>query len=420
VVDSNVFEGVIKSKHKMNYDDCNAIIKGDLALQEKYPDVTPVLLQMVELMTILEKRREKLGAVVFDVPELKIILNDKKEIETFKAKPHDVAERLIESFMICANETISRTFERKKIPFVYRIHEKPDSLKVDAFKEFISGFGVNFVCDSENLSSKKVQEFLTFLKDKPYNLVANKLLIRCMSKAKYSPEQIGHYDLALKDYTHFTSPIRRYCDLTIHRIIKKVLKNQVEGTYKNQLKMFVVDASARASSTEVVADKCERDVDDYFKARYMKDKIGEEYEGTINGTIDGGIFVELDNTVEGFVSVNDLPGYNYSHNENRHLLTNGNNTYQMGDRIWVKVESVDMARRKINFVLKDYVSEDFDLSSIDFGEGHTYKKNNDKKHISQYDNPFTKPKKYSSHNGKPNSYGKSNHKKNKKSRKNKW
>ena len=422
VVDSQVFEGVIKSKHKMNYDDCNAIIKGDKVLQEKYPDVTPVLLQMVELMEILEKRRDRLGAIVFDVPELKIILNDKKEIETFKAKPHDVAERLIESFMICANETISRTFERKKVPFVYRIHEKPDSLKVDSFKEFIAGFGVNFVCDSQNLSSKKIQEFLTFLKDKPYNQVANKVLLRSMSKAKYSPEPLGHYALALKDYTHFTSPIRRYCDLTIHRIIKKSLRNQVEGAYKNQLKMFVVDASARASSTEVIADKCERDVDDYFKARYMRDKIGNEYEGIINGTIDTGIFVELENTVEGFVSVNDLPGFNYTHDENRHLLTNGHNTYQMGDKITIKVDSVDMNRRKINFVLKDYQSDDFDLSSIDFGEGHTYKKQNTsskKRPQSQYENPFVYSKKSKNSNGKSNYHKNKSHHKNK-SRKNNW
>lgn len=366
VVNSKIFEGVINSKYRMNYDDCNAIIKGDENLREKYSEVTPMLLKMAELTLILEKRREKLGAIIFDVPELKIILNDKKEIETFKAKPHDIAERLIESFMVCANETVAGYFRKLKVPFVYRVHEKPDSQKVDAFKDFIAGFGVNFNCSSENLSSKEIQNFLLFLKDKPYNQVANRVLLRSMSKAKYCPDPLGHYALALKDYTHFTSPIRRYCDLTIHRIIKKSLKNQIVGVYKNQLKLFVEESSLRASTTEVTADKCEREVDDYFKARYMKDKIGMEYEGTISGTIDNGIFVELDNTVEGFISVVDLPGSNYSHNENRHLLTNGHHTYQMGDKIEIKVNSVDMFRRRINFVLKGYEKPNLDNENYDF------------------------------------------------------
>ena len=371
VVDSKVFESVIKSKHKMNYDDCNAIIKGDESLREKYSDITPMLLDMVKLMEILEARRERLGAIVFDVPELKIILNENNEIETFKAKPHDVAERVIESFMVAANETIARTF--KKYPFVYRVHDKPDGQKVDAFKDFIAGFGEKFDCDSNNLSSKEVQRFLNHIKDKPYNQVANRVLLRSMSKAKYSPEPLGHYALALKDYTHFTSPIRRYCDLTIHRIIKKVIKNEMNSAYKNQLKMFVVDASARASMTEVTADKCERDVDDYFKARYMRDKIGNEYEGTVNGTIDSGIFVELDNTVEGFISVNDLPGYGYSHDENRHLLTNGNNTFQMGDKVKIIVSNVDLVRRKIGFNLKGYEKFDKDVESL-FADEYDYSK----------------------------------------------
>ena len=373
VVDSRIFEGVIRSKHKMNYDDCNAILKGDKELMDKYSDITPMLFEMQKLMEILENRRNKLGAIVFDVPELKIILNENKEIETFETKPHDIAERIIESFMICANETVARTF-KKKLPFVYRIHEKPDSQKIDAFKDFISGFGETFAVNSENVKSKDVQNFLNLLKGKPYNLVANKVLLRSMSKAKYYPEPLGHYALALKDYTHFTSPIRRYCDLTIHRIIKKYLNNTITDQYKNQLKKFVIDASSRASVTEVTAEKCEREVDDYFKARYMRNKIGMNYVGTINGTIDSGIFVELnENTVEGFISVVDLPGNNYTHDENRHLLTNGHYKYQMGDKIEVIVASVDMFRRKINFVLKDRPKETYDIEDL-FREEFSNKK----------------------------------------------
>ena len=187
------------------------------------------------------------------------------------------------------------------------------------------------------------------LDNNPMKEVVNKVLLRAMQKAKYAPDCLGHFGLAATYYCHFTSPIRRYPDLTIHRIIKEYLRKQLDDSEINKLRKFVVSASNQSSDTELSAQRAERDVDDYYKARYMKDKLGSEYDGVISGVMNYGLFIELDNTVEGFTAVESLEGTNYSYNEKQLKLSNGITTYKLGDKVRVKVVSVNLAERRVYF-----------------------------------------------------------------------
>ena len=312
VVSYDICESVIKSTNRMTYNNVTKILNGDEDLQNKYKHLLPMLQSMQELCLILENKRKQRGSLDFDIPEPKIILDEHLEVKELIKKPRTISERIIESFMLMANETVAEHFQKHKIPFVYRIHEAPDNDKIKSFNDFVSA--LNLELKDVDVKPSDIQQFLAKLENHPMKDVINKVLLRAMQKAKYAPDCLGHFGLAAVYYCHFTSPIRRYPDLTIHRIIKEYLRKQLDDTKKQKLKKFVVSSSNQSSVTELAAERAERDVDDYFKARYMKNKIGNEYEGIISGVINFGFFVELDNTIEGFVPLESIEGNNFVYN----------------------------------------------------------------------------------------------------------
>ena len=356
LLDHKICESVIKSSNRMTYNKVTKILQGDQDMCEKYAHLIPMLKDMEKLCLILETMRKNRGSLDFEIPEPKIITDPKTmEVITLEKRPRTISERIIESFMLLANETVAEHFQKLKIPFVYRIHEKPDTDKIRDFNEFIAVLGL--ALKDVDIKSKDIAEFLSKLDNSPMKDVVNKVLLRAMQKAKYAPDCLGHFGLAATYYCHFTSPIRRYPDLTIHRIIKEYLRKQLDDSEINKLKKFVVSASNQSSDTELSAQRAERDVDDYYKARYMKDKIGSEYDGVISGVLNYGIYIELDNTVEGFTAVESLAGTNFIYNEKQLKLSNGITTYKLGDKVRVKVVSVNLAERRVNFKILEKIAK---------------------------------------------------------------
>jgi ribonuclease R len=352
VIKHTLHESVINSIERMTYTNVTKILEGDEEMNKRYENIASDLRIMAKLSVILENKRKRRGSLDFDLPETKIIVNPSSfEVETMELRERKVSNKLIESFMLVANETVAKHMHDLKLPFVYRIHEKPSQERLKAFEEFITPFGLSIKEDKGEVSPKDLQKFLSRIEDLEYKDVINKVLLRSMQKAKYRPECLGHYGLAAEYYSHFTSPIRRYPDLTIHRIIKDHLNNKLTAPKIKRLKKFVDEASMQSSITEVAAEKCEREIDDYFKAKFMEDKIGMEFDGTISGVTAYGIFVELDNTIEGFVRVQDLVGDSYKFIESRFMLTNTHTTYSMGDQIKVKVISANALDKRVDFVI---------------------------------------------------------------------
>lgn len=348
MIDHRICESVIKSTNRMTYNKVTKILQGDEALCLQYAHLVPMLKNMERLCLLLEKIKKDKGSLDFDIPEPKIVVDPNTlEVIALDKRSRTISERMIEQFMVLANETVAEHFQKLKVPFVYRIHEKPDVDKLREFNDFVSVLGLSL--NSINIKPKDVAQFLSKLENNPMKEVVNRVLLRAMQKAKYSPDCLGHFGLASTYYCHFTSPIRRYPDLTIHRIIKEYLRKQIDDAELKKLKKFVVSSSNQSSETEVSATQAERDVDDYFKARFMINKLGEEFEGVISGVMPFGVFVELDNTVEGFIAIETLPGSNYTYNEKQIKLSNGTRTFKLGDKIKVKVVGVSLAERRVNF-----------------------------------------------------------------------
>ena len=346
-------ESVICSMHRMTYKNVTKIINGDKELCEIYQDIVPTLNLMAKLNDILEKVRVARGEINFDIPEAQIVLDPKtQEVVSLEKKPRTVSERLIESFMLVANEVVAEHFQKLGVPFVYRVHESPDPDKIEAFNDFASALGYKFHQKSDEIQPMDIQKYMADIKDENKKQIINGVLLRAMQKAKYSNLCLGHFGLAAKYYCHFTSPIRRYPDLTIHRIIKDFMHGKIN---EKELKQFVVKASAQSSDREVFAQKAERDVDDYFKCRYMMNKIGQTFDATISSVTSFGFFVELDNTVEGLVSISSLAGNNFVFNPKSLVLSNGIKAFRIGDKVKVKLANVNLAERNIDFVIESEV-----------------------------------------------------------------
>ncbi len=339
-------EGIINTAFRMTYTDCTKMLEGDVEAVEKYAKILPDLKLMEKLALILEKDRHNRGALDFDIPEPKIIVNpETMAIEKFERKPRTISDRIIESFMICANEAVAKHYSDIKLPFVYRIHEKPSEDKLKVFKEFAIAMGIptnKLGNDLSKIKPKNLQDFLLTLEDVEGKDVINKVMLRSMQKAKYKPDNLGHFGLASINYCHFTSPIRRYPDLTIHRIIKDDINGRLTPKSLSLLKRFVFESSLQSSEREVYAEKAERDVDDYFKARYMRDYIGEQFTGIISGVTQFGIYVELENTCEGFIRISDLPGNDYEFIDDKYKLVGKGETFSLGQKVEIKVAAVHL------------------------------------------------------------------------------
>lgn len=353
IKDYSIHKGIIKSRNRMTYRKVTKILEGDKEMCKEYKHLVPMLKDMEDLARLLIKRRDRAGQLDFNLPEVQIDMDEKNKIKDIYKKPREMSDRLIEQFMVVTNEVVARFMKDTQIPAVYRVHEVPTEEKMSIFNNCIKGMGLNLTIQEVEPEPRDVQRVLIAVKDRPMEIVVNSLLLRSMQKAKYYEAPLGHFGLALVDYCHFTSPIRRYPDLVIHRIIKMTMDGEMHGNKFDFYEDFVSRASEQSSSRERLADEAERTVDDLKKAEYMTRFIGEEFVGFISGMTENGIFVQLENTVEGMVMIEDLPTDKYTYDEMRWMITGKNNTFKLGQKIKIKVFSTDLVIRKVNFVLAD-------------------------------------------------------------------
>lgn len=348
-----ITKGIIKSAFRMTYDQVTKIFAGDKVEREKCKIVVPMLENMRKVSKMLIKRRNLAGNIDFDLPETQIDVDENGKTINIRKKPRNDSDKLIEQFMVLANEMVAKTFNKMKLPFVYRVHESPTPEKLKAFCEFAWGLGLKFENDPENVKPKDFQKLLIETQKEPFHDALSKVMLRSMQKAVYYEKNLGHFGLALKDYCHFTSPIRRYPDLTIHRIISYYLAGQLSDAKIDALWDTVAEASEQSSITERNADEAERTVDDQKKAEFMADKIGEIYDAKISGVTESGIFVELENTVEGLVYLEYLPADSYIYDEKHMALAGKRNIFKIGDKVRVRLIQVDVVTRHIDFALAD-------------------------------------------------------------------
>ncbi|MCD8390567.1 MAG: ribonuclease R, partial [Firmicutes bacterium] len=356
VVKHSLNESVIRSKERMTYEDTNAIFDGDEALREKYAHLLPTLNAMAELAEILNKKREKRGAIQFDFPETQIKVNENAEPVDISYYTRGISNKMIEEFMLSANETVAETAFWAELPFVYRAHEAPSTDKITAFNEFLKNFGLRIkggFGDNESVHPKALQQILDAVKDRPEERVVADSMLHSLMKADYRPECIGHFGLAAKYYCHFTSPIRRYPDLAIHRILKEYINNGTEGLSK--FNAFVHNASARSSEAEVSAETAERAVDDLMKAKYMTDFVGNAYDAVITSITTFGVFVTLENSVEGLIRLQNMTDDYYEYDEKTRTLTGRrkNRIYKIGDKVRVMLMRADLQLRQVDFVFEE-------------------------------------------------------------------
>lgn len=348
-----IVESVINSKERLIYEDVSDILeKDDSELKEKYSHILDDFYTMEELCKILMEKRRRRGSIDFDFPETKVILDEKGKPIEISEYERRIANRIIEEFMLVTNETVAEYMHWSQAPFLYRIHEDPDLDKMQEFSKFIYNFGYKFK-GSQEVHPRELQELLGKIEGKKEEHLINTIMLRSLKKARYSAEIDSHFGLAAEYYTHFTSPIRRYPDLQIHRIIKWFINGELDEKKASKLKAKLPEIAELSSDAEKRADEAERETDDLKKAEFMLDKIGEEFDGVISGVISSGLFIELPNTVEGFVHVNTLKDDYYKYDERSYALM-GERTkrmYRIGDEQRVRVTNVNIDSRQVDFII---------------------------------------------------------------------
>ena len=353
VVDYDIFQSYIKSKKKMTYKKVNDILVRNI-IDPEYEEFAPSLLKMNELAHILRKYKINKGYIDFDLDEAKVVQdNTGKAIDIIKRTRED-GECLIEDFMIAANETVAGHIYNMGLPFIYRVHAEPNSEKIDDFINLVKQLGYQITNRVVDLTPKGMQKLLDELNDKPEFKILSSMLLRSMKKAEYSKENVGHFGLASREYTHFTSPIRRYPDLVVHRLLKSYLvDNNLSIENINYWDNALVEIAEHSSEREVAAVNAERDVLDMKMAEYMEDHIGEQYDGVISTVTNFGFFVELDNLVEGLVHVNNLKGdfYNYVPDLLALIGSSTKKMYRIGDKVRIEVIAASKETALIDFKL---------------------------------------------------------------------
>ncbi|GCD12788.1 ribonuclease R [Clostridium tagluense] len=355
-IDHEIVETIIKTNERMTYTDVTKILRDkDAETMEKYDYLYEDFKHMEDLCAILNKKRMGRGAIDFDFTECKILLNEFGKPVDIVPYERGIANRVIEEFMLIANETVAEHMFWLNVPFVYRIHEDPDEEKLIHFSEFAHNLGYPIKWGKE-IHPRMLQEVIAKVKGEKEEMVLSTLLLRSMMKAKYSPECSGHFGLASKYYCHFTSPIRRYPDLMIHRIIKEVINAGLSEKRTEKLRKEVEIASKQSSDMERIAMEAEREVDDLKKAEYMNERIGQEFDGIISSVTNFGLFIELPNTIEGLVHMSSLDDDYYVFDE-RHLTLVGERTkniYKLGEEVRIIVSKVDLASHEVYFdIIKD-------------------------------------------------------------------
>ena len=354
VVNSEIAETVINSKARMTYTEVSDILeKDDEKLKQTFAKQVEDFKNAEKLARILMKRRERRGAIDFDFPEAKIILNREGKVVDIKCYERRISNKMIEEFMLVANETVAEHFYWLQLPFVYRIHETPSAEKMEDLNKFIATFGYHIKGDLEDVHPKEIQSLVEKIKGTKEEESISTIALRSMKQAKYSPQCIGHFGLAAKYYCHFTSPIRRYPDLQIHRIIKEQLNNKLNNKRQEQLSHIVEYASTQSSERERAAELAERDVHDFYKACYMADKVGQEFDGVVSSVTSFGMFVELENTVEGLIRLANMRDDYYIYNQETYTIMGerSHKTFKIGDTVRIKVDNVNVDFREIDFAL---------------------------------------------------------------------
>ena len=354
VINSYISKGIINVKERMSYTDIQKILdKSDKKVMQRYVEDIEAFKQMQELAYILKERRKNQGSLDLDLPETKIILDEQGKPIEVKQYPHCFANEIIEQFMLTANEEIAFTFNELNAPFIYRVHEEPDIEKVKELNKFLFNFGYKVNIDNDKISPKELARILDEIKGKPEEKLISKLILRTLRLAVYEAENKGHFGIASKYYCHFTSPIRRYPDLFIHRVISEYVKNnnKVGPKKRNRWKEQAQRFSEISSTRERNAQLAEREAESMKMAEFMEDKIGELFDGVISSVTSFGVFVELPNTIEGLIRFDDLGKDYYIYDEdNKYLI--GRHTkeiFRIGDKIKVKLIKASKDLRRIDF-----------------------------------------------------------------------
>ena len=349
VEDYEIVPSIIKSSARMTYTAVQKILDGDKIERKRYSHLVPTITLMEELTDILIEKRSEHGNIDLETADSVIFVDKNGKIEVERAVQNK-AQKIIEEFMILTNCTVAEFMYYADMPFIYRIHEQPTEERLDGFYEFIKLLGIKAKRSKEKVYPKDFQLILNGAEDKPYYSILNRVMLRTMQKARYSTEAKGHFGLSEKHYCHFTSPIRRYPDLAIHRIIKEFLAHGSAGI-EEKYSVFCADAAARSSATERNAENAERAVDDYYKIMYISDYVGEEFDGIISGVKNFGLFVEIGCGIEGKVKIETLSGRSYRFDEKSYTLSNGKNTYRLGQKVRIQVAGVNIITRRAEFLI---------------------------------------------------------------------
>ena len=355
ITDYRIVESVINVNRRMTYNQVMRIFDGDDVERSRCVEETAMLEKMRGLSSILRKKRKERGSIDFDTPECKILLDSTGKPLEIKPYEANEATRLIESFMLAANETVAAHMFWQEMPFLYRVHEAPDMERIQKLSSIVQGFGLVIKGTGDAIHPKEIQKLLTGIEGRPEEGLVTRLALRSMMQAKYSTECFGHFGLACKEYTHFTSPIRRYPDLQIHRILKDEIRGRLNDNRINHYKGILDDVASKASKLERRAQEAERETDKLKKAEYMESRIGEIYDGVISGVTNFGVYVELPNTVEGLVHISKING-DYFYFDEFHMQLIGEATgrkYCLGDEVTIQVNSVDKMMKTIDFVFPE-------------------------------------------------------------------
>ena len=351
-VDYDIFPSVISSKERMTYTAVNQMLmEKDETVRQEYAHVLPMIEAMGDLHAILEKKRKQRGSIDFDTKEAQIVMDEEGKTTDILVVERGVGERLIESFMLSANETVSEHYTRKNLPILYRVHQQPDPQRMQTFMDFVTGFGIKMKGSNETVSPKALQAVLKKVKGEPEEIVISMLMLRSMMQAKYDVEPQGHFGLAAEFYSHFTSPIRRYPDLILHRLIHAYAQSETRRNEKRKWSERLPEIAEHSSIAERRAVDAERETNDMKKAEFMEDKVGEEYEGIIVSTTGFGLFIQLPNTVEGLVHISKMDT-DYFEFDEKNMMLIGQRTgliYRVGQKINVRVTHASAEMREVDF-----------------------------------------------------------------------
>lgn len=347
-----MFESIVCSNYRMTYNNVTKILEGDKQLRKRYFDIVSMLEEASKLSELLTQNRKKAGMINFISNESKIELDENGDVLAIGKREETASHKIIEQFMITVNEAVATYIAKKNIPNVYRSHEKISQEKLADFIQFIKSFGYD-IDITGGVHPKVFSDLLSSIKGNDAENIINKVMLRAMQKAKYTTKNLGHFGLSLKSYCHFTAPIRRYADLVVHRILKAIINSQSDNKFIERAKNICQKAAIQSTEQEIAAVNAERDVEEYYKALYMENHIGHRFAGTISGVVAMGIFVELDNTVEGFVSIDELPIDRYEMDNKGYCLRGKKHKYTLADKIEVEIKSSNPTLRRIDMTVVD-------------------------------------------------------------------